>query len=187
MPKERNKKNPYAMKLSSVLYHLFGAVLCISSFSSKFTKSQVTFPNSSQLALPTKNSNYDGLFCQGIASCKGKCTDKIQYGFSEPEPLCHCDPLCLKFKDCCGDYVRTCKLSQAVASNTTISTSADSAHTEAQLQFQCVTFEISKNRPGVWMVTSCSRDWPEDETYKVYLCIPVNFGRASLFLCFCTI
>lgn len=145
------------MKLNSFICVVFKTVLFISS--SNFIKGQFTNStnNSATRIEPV---------CERGASCKEKCTKEIQYAFVEPEPLCHCDPLCAEFDDCCADYERMCKLVEEDETAVHIKRNT-SQSTEQQPKFQCITFETSKNRPGVWMVTSCPSGWSKHDNIKV--------------------
>ena len=108
--------------------------------------------------LPPKPSFNSQPVCSGQKSCSGRCTVNVTEWRTDETLQCYCDTACYEiFNDCCTDYTIYCGVQKP--SNILIKkfnwTCEPLGHFRSDQQ--CVIGE------GLWMVSRCADDWPDDE------------------------
>lgn len=94
--------------------------------------------------------------CETEKSCLGRCTHNRTEWKTDANLACSCDPDCYEvFNDCCADYVKDCGAQKPQNVST------------KQYKWSCEPLGILDNEyctvaDGIWMVTQCSHDWPND-------------------------
>lgn len=124
---------------------------------------------------------------QTHGTCQGRCVQGRDPGPTNRTRQCFCDKYCKKFKDCCTDHKDYC-----LTLNITLPAFPD---------WKCVFkggdgIGIDKTRtrrrvigtPGIWMISSCAKGWPQDDvrsnclgSQKLESFIPVTASNGRTF------
>ena len=87
--------------------------------------------------------------CEGYwFSCRGRCTKKRELGGTEERLQCFCDANCELFQDCCADFDLYCSSSEIPAQER-----------PNEWPWKCVEDHYLSKFLGVWMISSCPRNW----------------------------
>ena len=109
-----------------------------------------THPQPSTPALNDEDINIT-IHCEGYwFSCRGRCTQERQLGIREERLQCFCDVSCELFQDCCADFDQYCSSSGI---------SSQEAENPENEQWKCIRSESFSEAFGVWMISSCPRNW----------------------------
>ena len=104
--------------------------------------------------------------CSSENSCKGRCSNHTEWR-NEFKMRCSCDPDCYEvFNDCCADYTKYCGAQKPTETRT------------KKYHYTCETLGHYDGRrctvaDGLWMVTRCRPEWPND-TFRTKCEAPVD-------------
>ena len=98
--------------------------------------------------------------CSSDKTCERRCTNTTQWR-TQNIFTCFCDPDCYEvFNDCCSDYVKFCGFQNP------------KSNPKKKFIWECVNhpwpmrLDEKRMSDGVWMVTQCAPDWPQDHIRK---------------------
>ena len=96
--------------------------------------------------------------CETSSQCTGNTTI---FDTTNTDYNCYCDNACYHtFKDCCPDFVKTCGAQQQTRENSNTTWKCVEL-----LDITFASWNCSLRGPtGIWMVWSCPKSWPSDET-----------------------
>ena len=112
--------------------------------------------------------------CSSENSCKGRCTNYTQLQ-TETTIRCSCDPDCYEvFNDCCSDYTKYCGAQKPRETLTKkYNYTCESVGNYVRRDHSDST-AYCRVEDGLWMVSRCGSEWPNDTVRTKCELVPVN-------------